>query len=417
MLSKKHNNVISNSFLLIFCYVILTFTSSYISEVIQLPYLFVQGLNLLLYLPFAGFIIRKLIIDLRKRRIHSSESIYYLFLTYCVMLIFLRTIWGEYAKETIYYTLIMCGTTALFLTKRGDLLELNGLENSIICFNIFILLYRFTYMIIFRSWISHQPINVILTTSVSILMLPFYIMELRYKRKNSSFVCILFLLNLIAILTSSSRSITLMSICLIVIIGVKNLTNRRMLLWLLSGSVVSLGGVGVLVYYNLGNIRYAFARVFNLFLDKFSSVLSQDGILSIAGAQISRSDDMRKQLMLQGIEEIKKNPFWGTGNTFYTYGDITSKQSSHNFLIETGACYGLIGLILLMLLLMLLLIFSFRQSSRNSYVYFSLKMTFVSFFTISLVQPIMYSPATLPVFMLLILFFQKMESYYSNIWQ
>ena len=126
---------------------------------------------------------------------------------------------------------------------------------------------------------------------------------------------------------------------------------------------------------------------------------------------------MRKQLMLQGIEEIKKNPFWGTGNTFYTYGDITSKQSSHNFLIETGACYGLIGLILLMLLLMLLLIFSFRQSSRNSYVYFSLKMTFVSFFTISLVQPIMYSPATLPVFMLLILFFQKMESYYSNIWQ
>lgn len=78
--------------------------------------------------------------------------------------------------------------------------------------------------------------------------------------------------------------------------------------------------------------------------------------------QILVANDMGRILLWSlAIEEIKKAPFWGTGEVSFLLGYSSSKQSAHNFLLEYTLIYGVIGLLFWLIFTTLLLTAYYRQ--------------------------------------------------------
>ena len=124
--------------------------------------------------------------------------------------------------------------------------------------------------------------------------------------------------------------------------------------------------------------------------------------------QIGRSDYMRSVLVSWGMDEIYKNPFFGTGNVTFLYvlnAERAVEQSSHNFIIETIICYGLIGLVLLAALVSIIVIKTgiFSKDSASQWLYkISVGLTIIYYLALGLVQPTVYAPMICLLFMLLL---------------
>ncbi len=135
-----------------------------------------------------------------------------------------------------------------------------------------------------------------------------------------------------------------------------------------------------------------------------SQVQNQDQVA--AQEQIAASDWMRKNLMQQGINQVKENPWFGTGDVMYwyqvneTYGFM---QSSHNFLIEAIVCYGIIGLLMIAALFVAILaeakLFT-KMALRRWNCTVALLLTIMFYFAFGFVQPTVFDLFICPLFLL-----------------
>lgn len=117
--------------------------------------------------------------------------------------------------------------------------------------------------------------------------------------------------------------------------------------------------------------------------------------------QINQSDSMRKELIEKGINEVKKNPLFGTGNLYFEYdlnnGYGVFKQTSHNLIIDGIINYGIIG-VLALIILFLKIVFSdiFKNMKKSLYTeFFTIILVFLGN---SMVQPLAFNPIVLPIF-------------------
>ena len=86
----------------------------------------------------------------------------------------------------------------------------------------------------------------------------------------------------------------------------------------------------------------------------------------------------------------------GTGTVFFkvVIGEFEFNQSSHNFILETLDCFGLIGLGQLLVLFAV----TFKMiPKRNSCLSYFI-ITTLAFFGYALVQPLLYNPLTFPAY-------------------
>jgi O-antigen ligase len=180
----------------------------------------------------------------------------------------------------------------------------------------------------------------------------------------------------------------------------------------------------VLAACNYGTVRYALYRetglnVSSLFgtEDKEIQTPVEDveinEVQSSAENQIKQSDNMRGDLVKWGIEEIKKNPAFGTGNVLFRYV-INEKrafeQSSHNFVIESIICYGIVGLLLIGVMFACMLVKTDLYRKKNWYKWrdaVAMLLCVVYYFAFGFVQPTVYAPMICSLFVLLIYTFAR----------
>ena len=88
----------------------------------------------------------------------------------------------------------------------------------------------------------------------------------------------------------------------------------------------------------------------------------------------------------------------------YTVGEYKIQQSSHNFLLETLNCYGVIGLLFIIAFIVIALYNSKVFSRKNKGPWqnkASVLLTFALFFAMGSLQPLVFNILLCPVFMML----------------
>ena len=102
------------------------------------------------------------------------------------------------------------------------------------------------------------------------------------------------------------------------------------------------------------------------------------------------------------IDEIKKNPLFGTGDVFFTHEyegmDGTIEAPAHNVILQTMNCYGLIGVLMVVGTLIAIVFRSKFLSLKKHFLYpLSGLLVIVVFLGISLIQATAYDILVLPV--------------------
>lgn len=138
-----------------------------------------------------------------------------------------------------------------------------------------------------------------------------------------------------------------------------------------------------------------------------SEEITNERIDSIKSLE-SNSDYMRGVLRKKGIEEVKKNVLFGTGNVYFDYmlGERKLEQTAHNFIIETLISFGLIGTLMLAFIIIAIIfkILSSRFISINDKIGLLLMCGIVGAF--SLYQQMLYNYIVLPVVFFIIAMYQ-----------
>lgn len=134
-------------------------------------------------------------------------------------------------------------------------------------------------------------------------------------------------------------------------------------------------------------------------------------INNLEDLDLSDSDRMRLDLMYLGVQQVKQNPLFGTGDLYYTYAVSETQifeQTAHNIIIETLCCYGLIGFLQIFFILVMIIkntIKSFKKSNQtilNSPIC-EIGIAIISYFTVSMVQPLGYDSLVFPILIITII--------------
>jgi hypothetical protein len=222
----------------------------------------------------------------------------------------------------------------------------------------------------------------------------------------------------------SSRAITLLSIAILGVLMLftfkKPVDLGKFLAAILCAAIlVTLMGV-----CNIGLVRRSLYREFGIRWPVSSSQqqdpdqeemetpeLSEEE--KMIEAQINTSDNMRGELLQQGIREFKKSPIFGTGDLYYTYdmGYKTMEQTAHNFLVECLVCYGIIGTLMIAALVVGMLFGCglFRKlkwSELSNRVYLLLVM--FHYFALGCVQPSVFNTMLCPLFAILLAYYGRL---------
>ena len=375
-----------------------------------------QIFALMLYMPFMAVICWKLFCDLKHFEKHIANLLYYVFGFYYIFLSAIRILYGMEVKENIYYSVVLFGAIALWLQLRDQRLKLANLalrENL-----TGILIYTIVVKVILTgltgSLFSNEPLNNLYSTSVLVMLIPFMIAGLKEKegRKNRLYP-ILLCLAAVLILICASRAVVMLSIGVLVVTLAVYLRERRVLVKALVSIACAAAIVASLAAMDAGRVRYSLYREFGFVIggqaDENPSDDFDDDQL-IAEDQTERSDSMRSDLVKLGLEEVRKNVFFGTGNLFYTYdlGYKTMEQTAHNFIIESLVSFGLIGTLMIAAIVFFMVggcgmfkkltICSFRNKISVLAVLFH-------YFAFGMVQPSVYNALLCPLYALLMAYY------------
>lgn len=406
--------------------VLLLLESTWVKEVFSFPSRVYQIMTVFVYLPFVAVIIYKFICDikmLKTKQYKLLDGLYYAFLIYFGALSIFRFIKGAPIKDGIYYTLVIAGSLAIFQLISTNRLKISMkefvLNNKLL--GTAIVIYSLLCFAFVGNVLAHPPININITGTLVVMFLPVMatFFEEKLTSKFQTVWCILLFSSFIVILvTAGSRSIFWMFVVSMIVLFVISIGDKQRLLCLLSCLLISIIIVGALFALNVGTVRYSIARETGInFLS--STQLSTDPTddfffdsaemdeLNKATAQISRSDSMRSDLLKMGLDQIKKNPLFGTGHIFFNYyvSGYVFKQAPHNFIVETLVCYGIIGTILLAIMIIMIIAqcgFFSKWTSKDFRMKASICLICMCYFAISFVEPLMYNILVCPHFFLLL---------------
>ena len=449
-LLKKYGTVVSY-FLMIIC---LTFTSTWIKEVLSVPPMISKLLTLALYVPFMFAIGWKIISDLihlckkEYRHFDIPTVVFYVFIAYYALISCYRLLNAMEIKENLYYSIVFLGSVAYYLQSHKDCAKVGfkGLSANIGIIVLAIVLYDLAYRSIGSLYISKNPINANLVSGCLTIALPFLCMC--YCRKTSTVSMVVYGIaaccSIVIVLITGARALFLLTCLTIVVAFAACLISKQGFGKILILVIVSLSIVLTLALCDVGKVRYSLSRETGLNISALleekntSSSGTQSGKTdkdtggtkkpgssanreyNSAMSQVDRSDKMRSDLVNLGLEEVRQHPWIGSGNVTFSYKvskNYIAEQSSHNFIIETMICYGLIGLVLVATLFITLLIQSglFRKSSRSAWLYrLCLLQTLVAFFGLGFVQPTVFSPLTCSLFVLILAASRQLLSEYAD---
>ncbi len=393
-----------------------TLSARWVAAEITVPF-FAQIAAVCVYIPFAFFCGWKLLIDIneiKQKKLSVLNLLYYAFALYFVCLTAFRFATDMEWKDSIYYFVILYGSLALAeLILKGHIpTTKKSLTTDIWIYVGFLLVYRVVYCILFPHQTNLMPINLNIYATVLAFAL-FTAGTLLSQNKRKIVAAVMVCGAVVGVTLIGARAIfTLMLGGIAVILLVPMLIERdlKKALVLFAGIVAAVLIVAILFAANVGNVRYAIYRETNLsFMNQTSgtsstppSTISGDVNQSVADDQISRSDSMREALMRFGIEEVKKNFWFGTGKVLFEYQTQIAlvKNPAHNIILETMNAFGFIGLIALAAFVILWLvrsgIFALQKRAHRGDRVLMLSLL-LSYGALSMVQAISYGTIVLPM--------------------
>ncbi len=456
-------------FFIFFISIWVSLASTSLNEQFRFSTLANQVFTFLLYLPFFLVILWKVVSDCFSFHLTKFNVLYYAFGVYYVALSVYRLLSGGEFKEGIYYAVVLFGAFSLYALITDKKLNLSNedLSDNLLAILTYIVLYKVAVTFMEENVFGNPPINNLYSTSMLALLLPFMVSGLQekkgWKTKLNGVLCCL---SLVLILTCSSRAVVLLSAAVMIGLLLAFITNVTVIKWAAVSFASSLVLVSILAGLNVGKVRYSLYREFNISFavsDKDTPTTPPSGATTTTNQQmptsttpsvptqptptqptpttpnnqqmptsttpsvptqptpttpnnqlatdtqeqINRSDAMRADLLKQGIEEVKKNFLFGTGDLYYTYdmGWKTMEQTAHNFLVECLVCFGLIGtLMILASLLSILIDFGFfsKKGIKNYKQWTFILLVCFYYFAFGMAQPSVFNTLVCPTFVMVI---------------
>lgn len=416
--------------------ILFTMTSTWTNEILNIDLSILRLITVLQYSPLIIVIIIKTLSDLIRKSITKIDLFYYAFLIYYVILTTYRLFTQMEIKENFYYTLVLLGTWSFWIEcKEKKIISTQVLSKNLVIINISIILYSWIYFLYLYNFIAYQPININLTSISILLMLPFILYLYNKNLINFSFSLFILSANITTLFLSGSRIVFVLTLFLLMFFILLEIKKRSRILVVSYSLIISIVVITCLYMFNISNTRYSVDREFNA----FSFLFSQNSIEAYSDSiddkknennfdhtfisyndtsseedpnvtdQIQNSDNMRKQLWEYGIEQVKKNFFFGTGDVEIEYAvneKYMFKQSPHNFILESLICYGFVGTLVLFIFACFI-VYSYLQkmNQRMDNNIFYYLFVIVLFYTSGFVEPIVYNLFTMIVFMMINVYF------------
>ena len=396
--------------------------SAAMSEVISFSPLAKQIFSLLLYLPFALLILWKLVGDLHDFKPTKLNILYYSLAAYYVILTAVRLFTRGEFKESLYYCVTFFGVIAVFIMFRDRKLQMSAaaLQKNLYAIVAFAVLYKLIFTLLEGNTFSHAPINNLYSTSLLVLLMPLMVDGLKQTGgRKAWFSYALLCLSFTLILVCKSRAIVVLAAVVLGVLFLMNLRKPKVLATLLILLLCAVLLVALMAWLEAGDVRIALYRSFGIVFDVPSPIPKPvptdpnvtPSIEVSAQQQIGRSDDMRSVLFNLGVEQMKKNILFGTGDLYYTYdlGYKTMDQTAHNFLVECMICYGAIGTVLVAAILFFMLWdcrFFCKDGLKKWQGWLSVLLILFHFFALGMVQPSVFNTLVCP-------FFGAVLAYYS----
>lgn len=438
-------------FLIFFISIWVSLASTSLNEQFKFSQTANQVFTLLIYLPFFVLVFWKVITDFITFHVTKFNICYYVFAAYYALLTAFRFFTGAEVKEGIYYAVVLFGAFSLYalLTDKKLNLSTDNLSDNLFAILSYIVLYKVAVTFMEENVFGNPPINNLYSTSMLALLLPFIFNGLKeqkgWKATANGVLCCL---SLVLIFTCSSRAVVLLSAALIMGLLLTFIKNVPVIKWFAVSFISSVILVSVLAGLNVGKVRYALYREFNISFvvsnNKDEPDSPSTGTTTSSGTtaststtttttttvpkpstpttpplsentqeQINRSDAMRFALLKQGIAEVKKNILFGTGDLYYTYdmGYKTMEQTAHNFIIESLVCFGLIGTLLILGLFILILInfgFFTKTGFKNRKPWMFILFSCFYYFAFGLTQPSVFNTLVCPTFVMVIAYYGRL---------
>lgn len=379
--------------------------------------------TILLYLPFLLLIFWKIVSDLKCFHISGFNILYYLFGVYYVALTVYRFCTHGEIKESFYYSVVLFGVFALYalIAERKLKLERDVFQKNLLIIAGYFVAIKLIFTFIEGRLIGNPPINNLYSTSLLVILLPFMIDTMKQGSRKERICCLLLSLSVALMLVCSSRAVVLLGLGVLAALFLIHITSKQVVLRTLFGIGCALVMVASMAVLNVGIVRYSLVREFNVLSaiiptdDTDAVIPGEDTTLDSSEAleQIGRSDEMRSDLMKQGMAEIRKNPIFGTGDLYYTYdlGYKTMEQTSHNFIIESLVCYGIVGTVMIALLLLEIFKqcgFFRKESIKNWRIWASILLVSLYYFAFGMVQPSVFNTLVCPVFFVSIAYYGEL---------
>lgn len=401
--------------LMVFLCTLLTFSATWVVELIGFPMSVSRLLAILVYLPFACLVLTKVCLDIRHWRsaLTVSNGFFYAFAVYYAALFGYRFLRGMEIKEHLYYSIVFFGAISLYMLLRDRFTDLKDRDMAInlIWIALFFVVYRLLYCAVGARFLEFSPINVNLTSGAVALLMPllsYWLTSDTLSRKQRILCWITLTGGVVVIATTGARALFWLSVITVGVILLSSIFTKsdwiRLTTAVVAGCLIVVG----LCLGNVGRTRYAVYRETGLTISLSSPSNSSDPDNPdeeepdedqlAAQEQVDASNQMRSELVAMGVEQMQLNPWFGTGDVLYvTYPrpDFKAVQSSHNFLIEAIICYGVFGLIMIAGLFISLigetgLFVKMGKEQRRTKIVLLLTLFF--YFAFGFVQPTVFNP-------------------------
>lgn len=398
--------------LMAFLCTLLTFSATWVVELFDFSISVSRILAILVYLPFAGLAFIKVYSDIRHWRsaLTVSNGFFYAFAAYYAGLLGYRILNNLEVKENLYYSLVFFGSISLYMLLRDRWTESKNQDAAVnlMWIALFFVVYRLAYCTVGARFLEFSPINVNLTSGAVALLLPVlsHCLTVDILSRNQRILCWITMVGgIVVIATTGARALFWLSVITLGVTLLSLIFAKKD--WIRLTTVVVAGCMIVvgLCIGNVGRTRYAVYRETGISIslsaptepDNTDDVEPDDDQLA-AQEQADASDQMRSELVAMGVEQIRMNPWFGTGDVLYiTYPrpDFKAVQSSHNFLIEAIICYGIFGLIMIAGLFISLigetgLFVKMGKEHRRTKIVLLLTLFF--YFAFGFVQPTVFNP-------------------------
>ena len=389
--------------------------SSALNNLVPFPRFAQQIFSAMLYMPFRLMVLGKIFCDLKRFRVSGFNVLYYtLFIYYFALTVYRVNSPASPAMESTLYAVVLFGVLALYsLITEGRLGPIREtLQRNILIIACYFIALKVIFTFLEGRLFSHLPINNLYSTSLLVILLPFLADTMKNgESKKAKLSCVLMTLAVALVFVCSSRAIVTLSLIVLVTLFLLHIKTLAMVKRLLAAVSAALVLVAVAATLNVGIVRYSLVREFSLLSSVIpigktdASMIEGEDPWDMIGAQnqIGRSDAMRAQLMKQGLDEVWKNPIFGTGDLYYTYdlGYKTMEQTAHNFIIESLVCFGIVGtLMIIALLLNILRQFGFfrRKTFRSWRIWVYILVISLYYLALGMVQPSVYNTLLCPMF-------------------